>query len=94
MNLDKSTKRIAKRVKRGFQGYPQISISYFGKTADCASEVLIGYIAEENASVQEQRFQCESDARTDETLQTTLLKVIERADAKTVLEDKAVTITQ
>lgn len=94
MNLDKSTKRIAKRVKRGFQGYPQISISYFGKTPESASEVVIGYIAQENASVQEQRFSCDSDARTDETLQTTILKVIERADAKTVIEDRAVTITQ
>lgn len=86
MNLDKSTKRIAKRVKKGFQGYPQISIEYFGQTDDCATEVVLGFIAEQGAVPQEQKFVCSGDARQDETIQTTLLKVIERADAKTVLE--------
>ena len=86
MNLDKSTKRIAKRVKKGFQGYPQISIAYFGESINFATEVIIGFILEEGADVQEQRFSSKSDARKDETIQTTLLKVIERADAKTVLE--------
>jgi hypothetical protein len=86
MNLDKSTKRIAKRVKKGFQGYPQISLAYFGESPNCATEVVVGFILEENAVAQEQKFSCEGDARKDETIQTTLLKIIERADAKTVLE--------
>ncbi|WP_019028079.1 hypothetical protein [Colwellia piezophila] len=92
MNLDKSTKRIAKRVKKGFQGYPQISLTYFGESANCANEVVVGYIEEEGAAVQEQTFTSKSDARTDETIQTTLLKVIERADAKTVVAIEGVTI--
>ena len=54
MNLDKSTKRIAKRVKKGFQGYPQISIAYFGSTPDLATEVVVGYISEEGYAMQEQ----------------------------------------
>jgi hypothetical protein len=86
MNIDKSTKRIAKRVSKGFQGYPQISIAYFGSSSDCATEVVIGYLSEEGAEVQEQKFSCKGDARKDETIQTTLLKVIERADAKTVIQ--------
>jgi len=92
VNLDKSTKRIAKRVKKGFQGYPQISIAYFGESVDCATEVIIGFILEEGADVQEQKFSSKSDARKDETIQTTLLKVIERADAKTVVEVAGVSI--
>ncbi|MGJ8692312.1 MAG: hypothetical protein ACSHW0_07505 [Thalassotalea sp.] len=92
MNLDKSTKRIAKKVKKGFQGYPQISLAYFGASADSASEVVIGFTLEEGAAVQEQKFVSKSDARTDETIQTTLLKIIERADAKTVLEVEGVAI--
>ena len=92
MNLDKSTKRIAKRVKKGFQGYPQISIAYFGESADCATEVVVGFISEEGAATQEQKFSSKDDARKDESIQTTLLKVIERADAKTVLEVSGVTI--
>ena len=92
MNLDKSTKRIAKRVKKGFQGYPQISLSYFGESVNCATKVVIGFISEEGEAVQEQKFSCKGDARKDETIQTTLLKVIERADAKTVLEVPGVSI--
>jgi len=92
MNLDKSTKRIAKRVKKGFQGYPQITITYYGESASCATEVVVGYTSEEGATIQEQKFPSKKDARKDETIQTTLLKVIERADAKTVLEVAGISI--
>ena len=94
MNLDKSTKRIAKRVKKGFQGYPQISIAYFGESSSCATEVVLGFTSEEGSVAQEQKFSCEGDGRKDETIQTTLLKVIERAGAKTVLEVPGVSIIQ
>jgi len=92
MNLDKSTKRIAKRVKNGFQGYPQISIAYFGTTDSCATEVVLGFILEEGAEPQEERFSSKNDARKDETIQTTLLKVIERANVKTVTEVTGISI--
>ena len=94
MNLDKSTKRIAKRVNKGFQGYPQISLAYFGESTNYATEVVVGFISEEGAAAQEQRLTSKSDARKDETIQTTILKIIERADAKTVLEVEGVSIIQ
>ncbi|MBL4942225.1 MAG: hypothetical protein JKY81_11245 [Colwellia sp.] len=92
MNLDKSTKRIAKRVKKGFQGYPQISLAYFGVSSSCATEVVVGFTSEEGAAAQEQKFSSKGDVRKDETIQTTLLKIIERADAKTVVEVAGVSI--
>jgi hypothetical protein len=92
MNLDKSTKRITKRIKKGFQGYPQITLTYFGKSTSYATEVVIGFILEEGDAVQEQKFTSEGDAKKDETIQTTLLKVIERADAKTVIETPGILI--
>ncbi len=92
MNLDKSTKRIAKRVNKGFQGYPQISLEYFGETVANATEVVVGFTLEEGAEVQEERFSSQIDAREDVTIQTTLLKIIERAEAKTVLEVAGVSI--
>lgn len=94
MNLDKSTKIIAKKVKKGFQGYPQISLTYFGTSTDCATEVLVGFILEEGAATQEQKLTSNDDARKDETIQTTILKIIERADAKTVLEIEGISIIQ
>jgi len=94
MNLDKSTKRIAKRVKKGFQGYPQISIAYFGATVNIATEVVVGFISEEGVDALEQKFSCQGDARKDETIQTTLLKIIERANAKTVVEIPNIAISK
>jgi len=90
MNLDKSAKYIAKRVKRGFQGYPQISIAYFGESASCATQVVLGFTAEEGDAAQEQKFSSKGDARQDETIQTALLKIIDRTEAKTVFEIEGV----
>tara|TARA_R110000787_G_scaffold20171_2_gene60145 strand:+ start:556 stop:840 length:285 start_codon:yes stop_codon:yes gene_type:complete len=94
MNLDKSTKRIAKKVKNGFQGYPQITLAYFGESQSCPTQVVVSFILEAGAAPQEERFSSEGDVRKDETIQTTLVKVIERADAKTVLEVAGVAITK
>jgi hypothetical protein len=92
MNLDKSTKRIAKRVNKGFQGYPQISLSYFGQSTAHATEVIVGFVLEEGAEVQEEKFSSEGDVKKDETIQTTLVKIIERANAQTVIETPGISI--
>jgi hypothetical protein len=84
MNLEKSKKRIAKKVKMGFQGYPEITLEYFGRDSSCASEVLVKYRPEELAEIQEERFSSKIDAREDEVIQSALVKMIERSNAKTV----------
>ena len=94
MKLDKSTKRIAKRVKKGFQGYPEITLAYFGETTSHATEVTVKFVLEEGAEAQEERFASQCDIREDEVIQTTLLKIIERANAKTVTEIEGVSIIQ
>ena len=55
MNLDKAKKRISKQIKKGFDGYPQIILTYFGASADCATEVVVGFVMEAGAAPQEQR---------------------------------------
>ena len=92
MNLDKSIKRIAKRVKKGFQGYPQIELEYFGETSSCATQVTVKFILEEDAEAQEEKFSGENDVRKDQSIQTTLLKIIERTNAKTVTEIEGVSL--
>ncbi|MEO9522139.1 hypothetical protein [Marinobacter alexandrii] len=91
MQLEKAKKRIAKQVKKGFHGYPLVSLEYFGKggvgkAPETATEVVISFTEEEGADPQKQAFVSSGDAREDETIQSTLLKIIERADAKTVTE--------
>ncbi len=90
MNVDKAKKRIAKQVRKGFNGYPLISLEYFGRTPESATEVVISFTEEENAEPQKQKFVSESDAREDETIQSMLVKIIERADARTVKEIEGV----
>lgn len=92
MNLDKATKLIAKRVKKGVQGYPKVTLQYFGESHEYANKVVIGFTAQEDDASQEQSFTSKSDARYDETIQTTLLKIIERSEAKTVIEIEGITL--
>ena len=91
MHMDKAKKRIAKQVRKGFHGYPLVSLEYFGKTPDSATEVVITFTMEEGAAPQKQTLASGGDARDDETIQSTLLKIIERADAKTVTEIDGIT---
>ncbi|GLR74484.1 hypothetical protein [Aliivibrio sifiae] len=86
MNVDKAKKRIAKQVKKGFKGYPQLSLSYFGKTSELATEVVVTFTLEEGAEPQEQKFVSENNVREDETIQSVLVKIIDRADANSVME--------
>jgi hypothetical protein len=94
MQVDKAKKRIAKQVNKGFKGYPLISISYFGNDPTCASVVVVQFTAQEGDEVQEERFTSQLDARDDETIQTALIKIIDRADAASVLQDSTVAIIE
>ena len=68
----------------GFQGYPEITISYLGSTLDVAEQVVLSFVVEEGSAPMEERFQSKSDAREDEVIQSAIVKMIERSEAKTV----------
>lgn len=93
MNLDKSKKRIAKRAKMGFQGYPKISLTYYGKTTNHADQVAVEFVLEEGAEVQVERFSSKIDVRDDEVIQSAIVKMIERSEAKTVMQTETVSVT-
>jgi len=84
MNLEKSKKRIAKKIKMGMQGYPEISIAYFGGASDPERGVSVSFVADEGVAPMEQRFQSHTDPREDEVIQSAIVKIIERSEAKTV----------
>ena len=92
MNVDKAKKRIAKQVKKGFNGYPQVSFEYFGETSDSATEVVISFTLDENTKPQYQKLVSKNDAREDETIHSTLVKIIERTNANTVTQIAGVSI--
>jgi hypothetical protein len=90
MNIDKAKKRIAKLVKKPNNGYPMISLAYFGAMSDCADEVVVSFIIEEGAVAEQQKIVSKMDAREDEAIQSVLVKIIERADANSVVEIEGV----
>ena len=90
MNLEKSKKRISKKVKMGFQGYPIIGITYSGPNDSLATEVFLELVSEEGAEPQSEKFATESDIREDETIQSAIVKMIERSGAKSVTLSKGV----
>ena len=92
MNLDKAKKRIEKQVKKGFKGYPLVSLEYFGKASGSATEVLVTFTMEEGSEPQTQKFVSENNAREHETIQSVLVKTIERTNANTVTEVGGVTV--
>ncbi len=68
----------------GFQGYPTIGITYFGPTDNLATEVLLEFVLEEGAAPQAERFTTDGDVREDETVQSAIVKMIERSNAQSV----------
>ncbi len=84
MNVDKAKKRIEKQIKKGFKGYPTVSLEYFGKTEAVATEVVITFTQEEDAAPQIQKFVSKNDARKDETIQSVIVKTIELSNANSV----------
>ena len=92
MNLDKAKKRLSKQLTKGFAGYPVLSLSYSGETADKATQVLLTFVLEEGAVAMEQRFSSAEDVRQDEVIQSVLVKIIERCGANTVTEVATVAI--
>ncbi|MCL9776598.1 hypothetical protein [Vibrio methylphosphonaticus] len=92
MNVDKAKKRIAKQVKKGFKGYPQITLEYRGESAERASEVVIQFVQAEGAQIQEELFSSTTDARNDEVIQSVIVKIIERANASSVIEVEGVSV--
>jgi hypothetical protein len=90
MNLEKSKKRISKKAKMGFQGYPTIEIIYIGPSDSLANEVLLELVSKEGAEPQTERFTTTSDIREDETIQSAIVKMIERSGAQSVILSEGV----
>ncbi|MEZ8859895.1 hypothetical protein [Vibrio sp. 10N.247.311.51] len=83
---------MAKQVKKGDHGYPKITLAYYGTTKDLATEVAVQFMLSEGDGVQEERFSCETEIRDNELVQTTLLKIIERANVNAVIEVEGVAV--
>ena len=78
----------------GFQGYPEISISYFGSTTDIAEKVAVSFVTEEGDAPMEEHFHSKSDAREDQVIQSAIVKIIERSEAKTIKQAEGIEVVK
>ncbi len=62
--------QLAKRAKRGFQGYPVATIAFYGPTAERASKVAVGIVLREGAEpdIMERWHSEEHDLRHDDEI--------------------------
>lgn len=84
MKIDRSKKRIAKKSKKGFRGYPLVTVAYYGPNNKVATKVAVGLITEDNGDAQMQRFFSTEDVRNDAGIQAQIIEIIDNAGALSV----------
>lgn len=84
MKIERIKKRISKKSKKGFQGYPVLTIAYYGPDAKLATKVAVGFIKSEDDDVIMERYYSDADVRTEESIQEKIAGLIEKLKPKTV----------
>ena len=83
----RSLKRLSKKAKRGFRGYPVATIAYYGPDNTRASKVAVGIIREEGGETQELErwFSNRGDVRHEVAIAEQILAFIGQHGALTVV---------
>lgn len=86
MNVQRSKKRMDKKVKKGFRGYPIATIALYGADNKTATKVVASIIVTEGADpeTQEKWFSV-SDVRNDATILDEILSFLETNQALSVI---------
>ena len=79
--------KLNKKAKRGFQGYPVATITYYGPDDQQASKVSVGIILEEGGEVAflERWFNERQDIRKDPEANEQIVRFIGQHGAKSVI---------
>ena len=84
--LDRFKKRIEKKAKRGFRGYPIASVAFYGPDLSRASKVAVGIVEAEGAEADPLRawLSDEADVRRDAAVFEEIVAFIDAHGVKTV----------
>ncbi len=84
--LDRATKRLGKKAKRGFRGWPVATVAFYGPDDTVATKLAVGIVPSEDADVSELKtwFSEQGDVRNDAGVAGEVLAFIESNGAKTV----------
>jgi len=84
--LDRAPKRLAKKAKRGFRGYPVATVALYGPDDVTAKKIAVGIIPAEGAETSDLRRWVSdgSDVRHKAEVAAEILRFIEAAGALSV----------
>ena len=84
--LERGPKRLAKKAKRGFRGYPVATVALYGPDDVTATKIAVGIVPAEGAETTELRrwLSDGSDIRRDLQVAAEVLTFIEAAGAPSV----------
>ena len=86
--LDRSRKRLSKRAKKGFRGWPVATVAFYGPDDVTASKVTVGILPGEGEEVSELRrwlSEGPTDIRNDADVTAEILAFIQEAGALSVV---------
>ena len=85
--LERARKRLSKRAKRGFRGWPLATVAFYGPDDTRATKLAVGIVPSEGTEATELRrwFSKETDIRNDTAVAEEVLAFIETNGAKTVV---------
>src|SRR5271166_538187 len=85
--LERARKRLSKKAKRGFRGWPLATVAFYGPDDTRATKLAVGIVPSEGAQATELRrwFSKETDIRNDTAVAEEVLAFIEMNVAKTVV---------
>ena len=80
-------KRLSKKVRRGFRGYPVATIAFYGPDAGRASKVAVGIVMTEGEEVADLRrwTSVDRDVRRDPAIAASILEFIAQFEVRTVV---------
>ena len=87
MLIERGRKRLRKRAKRGFRGYPIATMALYGPDDKKATKLTVGIVPGEDAEVTDLRrwFSEGADIRNDASVAEEVLAFIDAAGAKSVV---------
>ena len=85
--LERARKRLGKRAKKGFRGWPLATVAFYGPDDTRATKLAVGIVPSEGAEATELRrwFSKETDIRNDTAVAEEVLAFIETNGAKTLV---------
>jgi hypothetical protein len=85
--LERARRRLGKRAKKGFRGYPVATITLYGPDDTRATKLTVGIVQAENADVADLRrwFSEGIDVRNDAAVALKVLAFIEAAGSRSVV---------